>query len=36
VSTFANGFGSMRDLAFGVDGSLYVLGQSSLQRIVAP
>jgi glucose/arabinose dehydrogenase len=36
VSIFANGFGSMRDLAFGVDGSLYLLGQSSLQRIVAP
>jgi len=33
VSTFATGQGSLRDLAFGPDGSLYVLSVSALQRI---
>jgi hypothetical protein len=36
VSTFATGFGPMRGLAFGTDGSLYVLSQSELQRISSP
>jgi glucose/arabinose dehydrogenase len=36
VSIFAVGLGSMRDLAFGPDGSLYVLSQSALQRIAPP
>jgi glucose/arabinose dehydrogenase len=36
VSTFATGFGSMRGLAFGTDGSLYALSQSELQRISSP
>jgi len=33
VSTFATGFTSMRDLAFGADGALYVLTQTGVQRI---
>jgi len=36
VSTFATGLGSMRDLAFGLDGALYVLTQTGLQRITPP
>jgi hypothetical protein len=36
VSSFATGLGSMRDLAFGLDGALYVLTQSALQRITPP
>jgi glucose/arabinose dehydrogenase len=36
VSTFATGFSSMRALAFGTDGALYVLSQTRLERISAP
>jgi glucose/arabinose dehydrogenase len=36
VSTFATGFGSMRGLAFGIDGALYALSQSEVQRICHP
>ena len=36
VSTFMTGLGSMRDLAFGTDGSLLVLSQTALQRVSPP
>ena len=36
VSTFATGFGSIRNLAFGLDGALYVLTRAELQRITPP
>ena len=36
VSTFATGFGPLADLAFGTDGSLYVLGRSGVQKLSHP
>jgi glucose/arabinose dehydrogenase len=36
VSTFSTGFGPLADLAFGTDGSLYVLGRSGVQKISHP
>ena len=35
VSTFASGFGPMTDLAFGADGTLYVLTQTGVQSLAA-
>jgi glucose/arabinose dehydrogenase len=36
VSTFMNGLGSMRGLAFGTDGALYVLTDVALQKVSPP
>lgn len=36
VSTFASGLPSMRDLGFGIDGSLYLLTESALVRVTPP
>jgi glucose/arabinose dehydrogenase len=33
VSTFVTGLDGMRDLAFGLDGALYVLNENGLERI---